>query len=53
MQWAVETWYQDKAAIEQLRRNAMQQRFDWSEAAKGYEDLYRHIIGGRLSSSHQ
>ena len=53
VQWAVETWYQDKAAIEQLRRNAMQQRFDWSEAAKGYEDLYRHIIGGRLSSTHQ
>jgi len=53
VKWAVETWYQDKAAIEQLRRNAMQQRFDWSEAAKGYEDLYRHIIGGRLSSSHQ
>ena len=53
VKWAVDTWYHDKSGFDQLRRNAMKQRFDWKEAAKGYEDLYRHIIGGRLSSSHQ
>lgn len=49
--WAVETWYHDKPGIEKLRRNAMLKRFDWEEAARGYEDLYRHIIQGRLQSS--
>ena len=53
VKWAVDVWYNDKDAFDQLRRNAMAKRFDWSEAAKGYDDLYRHIIGGRLSSSHQ
>jgi len=53
VRWAVDTWYQDREGFDQLRRNAMQRRFDWDVAAKGYEDLYRHIIGGRLSSRHQ
>ncbi len=53
VKWAVDTWYYDRAGFDQLRHNGMQKRFDWNEAAKGYEDLYRHIIGGRLSSSHQ
>ncbi len=53
VRWAVDVWYNDKDGFDQLRRNAMKKRFDWSEAAKGYDDLYRHIIGGRLSSSHQ
>lgn len=53
VKWAVDVWYNDKDGFDQLRRNAMAKRFDWSEAAKGYDDLYRHIIGGRLSSSHQ
>jgi len=53
VKWAVDIWYNDKSGFDQLRHTAMQKRFDWSEAAKGYEDLYRHIIGGRLSSSHQ
>ena len=53
VKWAVDTWYHDRAGFDQLRRNGMSKRFDWKEAAKGYEDLYRHIIGGRLSSSHQ
>lgn len=53
VKWAVDTWYQDKTGFEQVRRNAMQKRFDWQEAAQGYEDLCRHIIAGRLSSSEQ
>lgn len=53
VKWAVDTWYQDKTGFYQLRRNAMQKRFDWKEAAQNYENLYRHIINGRLSSIHQ
>jgi len=53
LKWAVDTWYHDKEGFDQLRANAMQQRFDWEVAAKGYEDLYRYIIGGRLSRRHQ
>ncbi len=53
VKWAVDTWYTDRAGFDQLRHNGMQKRFDWSEAAKGYEDLYRHIIGGRLGGRHQ
>ncbi len=53
VKWAVDTWYSDRDGFDQLRHNGMQKRFDWNEAAKGYVDLYRHIIGGRLSSSHQ
>lgn len=52
VQWAVETWYNDREGFDLLRQNGMQKRFDWQEAAKGYEDLYSHIIGGRLSSRH-
>lgn len=51
VKWAVDVWYNDKDGFDQLRRNAMAKRFDWSEAAKAYDDLYRHIIGGRRSSS--
>lgn len=53
VRWAVDTWYTDRSGFDQLRQNGMQKRFDWSEAAKGYEDLYRHIIGGRISGKHQ
>ncbi len=53
VKWAVDVWYHDKAGFEKVRQNGMKQRFDWAEAAQGYEDLYRHIIGGRLSSVHQ
>ena len=53
VKWAVDTWYYDREGFDQLRHNGMQLRFDWSEAAKGYEDLYRHIVAGRLSSNHQ
>lgn len=51
VKWAVDTWYTDKSGFEILRDNGMQKRFDWDEAARGYEDLYCHIINGRLSSS--
>ena len=53
VKWAVDVWYNEKEGFEKVRKNAMKQRFDWAEAAQGYADLYRHIISGRLSSSHQ
>jgi len=53
VQWAVDVWYNDQEGFEKVRQSGMQQRFDWLEAAQSYEDLYRHIIGGRLSSAHQ
>lgn len=48
VRWAVDTWYHDKEGFRQLQKNAMKKRFDWNEAAKAYEDLYHHIIAGRL-----
>lgn len=51
--WAVDTWYHDKAGFDQLRRNAMEQRFNWEVAAKGYVTLYHTIINGRHSHRHQ
>ena len=53
VKWAVDVWYNEKEGFEKARQNGMQQRFDWAEAAEGYEHLYRHIISGRLSSLHQ
>ena len=53
VKWAVETWYEDQEAIDQMRLNAMRQRFDWGAAAKAYSDLYCRIAGGRRSSRYQ
>ena len=53
VKWAVETWYEVPEAIDQMRLNAMRQRFDWGAAAKAYSDLYCRIVGGRRSSRYQ
>lgn len=47
VQWAVDIWYQERVGFDAARQRAMQERFDWMEAAKGYENLYRHIVTGR------
>jgi starch synthase len=47
VEWAVYTYYNDKEGFAQLRQNAMSKRYEWSKAAQGYEDIYRHIIHGR------
>ncbi len=52
VQWAVETWYNKRSDFEMLRDNGMQKRFDWKEAARGYEDIYRQIKKGRLAGKH-
>ena len=53
VQWAVDTWHNDRTGFKKLRHNGMEKRFDWDAAAKSYEDLYRHIIDGRRSNSQQ
>ncbi len=53
VRWAVDVWYETPEAIEVLRQNAMRQRFDWEIAAKGYEDLYCHVVCGRRAGRHQ
>jgi starch synthase len=52
VQWAVDVYYNDKEGINALRSNAMSKRYEWSNAAKGYEEIYHHIINGRLNSYH-
>ena len=47
VKWAVDVYNHDKEGIRALQKNAMQKRFDWSEAAKGYEAIYEQIIAGR------
>lgn len=50
VKWAVDTWYHHRADFRQLQHNAMLKRFNWVEAAHSYEDLYHHIIQGRLQN---
>lgn len=45
--WAVDTYYNDKEGFYALRQNAMSKRYEWSKAAKGYEELYKYIVAGR------
>jgi len=45
--WAVDVYYNDKEGFSQLIQNAMHKRYEWSKAAVGYEELYRHIVQGR------
>lgn len=45
--WAVHTWYNDRNGFDQMRLNAMEKRYDWAEAAKEYDMLYRRIHNGR------
>ena len=53
VQWAVDTWYNDKEAINTLIQNAMAKRFDWKSSAKAYEDIYRLAIAKRKCKKYQ
>lgn len=53
LKWAVETYYNDKEGFNKLIQNSMSKRYEWSKAAEGYEEIYRHIIDGRLNSNHK
>jgi glycogen synthase len=50
VKWAVDVYNHDKEGFAQLQENSMQKRFDWSEAAKGYEEIYEKIIAGRSNT---
>ncbi|DAB30914.1 MAG TPA: glycogen synthase GlgA [Sulfurimonas sp. UBA12504] len=50
VKWAVDVYNHDKEGLKELQKNAMQKRFDWSEAAKGYESIYEQIITGRSNT---
>ncbi|MBN2817283.1 MAG: glycogen synthase GlgA [Campylobacterales bacterium] len=45
--WAVNVFYNDKEGFYALIQNAMAKRYEWSGAAKAYEELYSSIIEGR------
>lgn len=51
VRWAVDTYYNNKKDFAILIQNAMTKRYEWSKAAKGYEEIYRHIIAGRLNNN--
>ncbi len=53
VKWAVHTWYEEREDFDQLRNNAMRQRFDWKVAASEYVSLYRSIIRGRRKKEEQ
>ncbi len=38
--WAIDTYYNDKEGMKNLIKNAMSKRFDWESSAKAYEDIY-------------
>ena len=45
--WAVDTWYNNKDAIEALIQNAMKKHFGWDDTAKVYESVYYQALEHR------
>jgi starch synthase len=45
--WAVSTWYDRPAHVEQMRRRAMMEDHSWEQAARRYADLYRAAYARR------
>ncbi|WP_457743740.1 glycogen synthase GlgA [Sulfurimonas sp.] len=45
IKWAVEVYYSQKEAFENMQKRAMQEHFGWDDAAKSYEDIYLNILG--------
>jgi hypothetical protein len=45
--WAVSTWYNHPAHIEQMRRRAMAEDHSWDRAAREYVQLYRAAYARR------
>jgi starch synthase len=46
--WSLWAWHNRPDHIKAMRARAMKQRFDWSESARRYEELYRLAIDKRL-----
>jgi starch synthase len=47
VRWAVDTWHHDKLAFKEMQQHAMEARYSWEEAAKGYEAVYYSILINR------
>jgi starch synthase len=45
--WAIDVYYNDKEGFNALIQNAMNKRFEWSDAADEYVALYEKIVQGR------
>lgn len=45
--WAVDTWHNEKSAFQEMQKRAMEARYSWEEAAKGYEAVYYSILINR------
>ncbi|QOY51797.1 glycogen synthase GlgA [Candidatus Sulfurimonas baltica] len=45
--WAVSIYNNDKKSFKAMQKHAMQMHFGWDDAAKSYEDVYRHTIANR------
>ena len=43
--WAVNIYYKDKESFIEMQKSAMQNHFSWEDSAKGYEAVYRYILG--------
>ncbi len=47
VRWAVDTWHNEKLAFTDMQKRAMEARYSWEEAAKGYEAVYYSILLNR------
>ena len=47
VRWAVDVWHNEKEAFANMQKRAMEARYSWEEAAKGYETVYYWIIANR------
>lgn len=53
VKWGVDTWHYNRPHFESMQREAMQARFGWEEAARGYEVIYYHIIYSRKAAEYR
>lgn len=45
--WAIQVWHEEREAFEEMQARAMQARYSWQEAAKGYETVYYWVLNNR------
>ncbi len=45
--WAVDVWHKEKEAFTEMQKRAMEARYSWETAAKGYETVYYWILVNR------
>jgi len=45
IKWAVEVYYTQKKAFENMQKRAMNEHFGWDDSAKSYVNIYQNILG--------